>query len=122
MICQDLKIIDNDEMLNTLIVKKATKYSNTFQKDIEVETIEKYIYKKDNGAFKNINRESPKLKCVFKLHTDKKSSFVEVYDNKGNDIFKGNYLWANHSEKSYIDFIKVLKRLHDFMSVIKNFS
>ena len=118
----DLKIIDNNKMLNSLKITTVTKYSRTLQEDRLFTTIEKYIYKKDNGVFEQKQGESPKLKCIFQLHNDRKSSYVSVYDRNGKQIFLGNYLWANESAKSYEEYLKVLKRLHDYKSIVKNFN
>lgn len=123
MISREIEIIDNDKMLQDLSIKSYKKYDSIFQKEMELCTIIKYVYKTDNAVFnQKEDCESPKLKCVFSLHSEKRSSFVTVYNNKNEIIFEGNYLWANPKASSCDDFLLTLKRLHDFKSVVKNFS
>lgn len=123
MLPQDIEIIDNDEMLNDLKIEEDERCCNIYKHDIRKTVITKYVYKNDNAVFLNKeSKEMPKLKCKFTLHTDRKSSYVAIYDRENKEIFLGNYLWANEKAKDYNEFLKILKRLHDFKSVVKNFS
>ena len=108
----DLKIIEDDKIVHELEFK-----------DNE---IVKYVYRKDNGIFDRpvepLKLNSQKLyKCVFDLHRDKTSSFVAVYDTNNEVILRGNYLWANKSEKTYEDYINVLKEIYNLKGIKENF-
>ena len=112
------KILRNDSMINNIVVSRTMVDNNIYQCKMEQETITKYVYKTHNDVF-NVNRmiaESPKCKCVFTLHTDKKSSYVQIYDRENKEIFSGNSLWKNPKHESYemhIDFIKLLHSVED---------
>lgn len=112
------KILRNDSMINNIVVSRKMVDNNIYQCKMKQETITKYVYKTHNEVF-NVNRmieEAPKCKCVFTLHTDKKSSYVQVYDRENKEIFTGNSLWSNSKHESYekhIDFIKLLHSVED---------
>jgi len=118
---EDIKVIDKDTMLNDLIISKVVRNNIAYQENKEEVSITKYVYKRDNAVFDKTSIQSPKLKCVFELHTQRTSSFVTVYDNENEVIFEGNYLWNNGKAKSHDDYIQILKRLHDFKSIKENF-
>lgn len=111
-------ILKSDKMINNIVVCRKITDNSIYQSEMEKETITKHVYKEHNEVF-NVNRaikEAPKCKCVFTLHTDKKSSYVQVFDRENKEIFSGNSLWNNLKHDSYdehLDFIKMLHSIED---------
>jgi len=108
----DLKIIEDDKIVHKL--------------EFKGNEIIKYVYRKDNGIFDRpiepLKLNSQKLyKCVFDLHRDKTSSYVAVCNSNNEVILRGNYLWANTSEKTYEDYIEVLKNIYNLKQIKENF-
>lgn len=116
------KVLNDDFIINDIKINKEVKYHCISQCDKEFVTIEKYVYKKHNEVFVNLQqKESPKCKCIFTLHTDQKSSYVEIFDNKNNSIFLGNSLWSDGHSKSPKEHIKYIKQLHSVIDVKNNY-
>ena len=121
LIAEELKIIDNDTMLNTLKISKEDKYNGALQENIVVTTIEKNIYKKANEVFNRNGRSKAILKCEFVLHTKGNSSFVKVIGLKDEIVYSGNYLHSNASDKSKKEHLLTISRMHDLEIIKRNF-
>lgn len=121
LISQELKILDNNKMLSNLQITKELKFDLAFQCDMELTTVEKLIYKTSNAAFGDMSRPHPVLKCIFELHTEKKSAYVKVLDRNSKVIFMGNSLWGTDKFKTENEFLIFIKRLHDFNTIKKHF-
>ena len=115
-------IILLDKMLNKIEKKTVVKYCNIYQEDKPHTTIIKYVYLKHNEAFNNkAQKTSPKCKCKFDLHTDKKSSFVTIYNRKSEVIYNGNFLHTHGSSKTEKEHLKSILLLHSVKNVVENY-
>lgn len=122
MIKDHLQMLDSDFLINDIKINKEIKYNRVYQCDKEFVTIEKYVYKNHNEVFINHEQsQRPKQRCVFTLHTDKRSSFVEVFDNKNKLIFEGNSLWSRGRDKDSYKHLIFIKRLHSTQDIKQNY-
>jgi len=118
----DKDFILNDKMLQDLKVKTIMKPCGIYQCDMPETTIEKYVYKRHNEAFNNYaQRERPKCKCIFTLHTKKKSSYVQIFDRNNEQIFSGNSLWGDEYHKTEKEHFIFIQLLHSVENVIGNY-
>jgi nickel-dependent lactate racemase len=123
MLLSEIEIILKDELLQNIELKTALKQCNVYQCKMPETTITKYVYKNNNEVFCNKTESvlKPKCKCVFTLHTDEKSSFVQIFDNLGVEIFKGNSLWSSLKSKTELEHLSFIKLLHSVDNVIENY-
>lgn len=122
MIKDRLQMLDSDFIINDIKIIKEIKYNRVYQCDKEFVTIEKYVYKNHNDIFTNHKQsQRPKQRCVFTLHDDNKSSFVEIFDNKNKLIFAGNSLWSRGKDKDSDKHLIFITRLHSTQNVKENY-
>ena len=118
-------IILNDKMLQDIKFKEYEKYDSVWQENRMFLKCEKYVYSQHNEVF-NLSKleNSPKCKCVFYFHNafNRCSSTVEIFDRNNVSIGNGNYLWKHHSEKSFEDYVNVIKLLHSVYDVKQNYA
>ena len=123
MIQSEIDIILNDNILQDINTETVSKYNNIYQQEMPETTIVKFVYKEHNGVF--LNRANsihkPKCKCIFTLHTGKKSSYVEIFDRENVNIFLGNSLWRNGSCKTEAEHLIFIKLLHSVKDVINKY-
>lgn len=118
------EILRNDGVISNVVVSVKEVYSSIYQKDVEQTTITKDVYKIHDEVF-NLNRRHnsvPTMRCVFTLHTDKRSSFVQIFDRTGNLFFSGNSLWSGSKHDSYDAHLDFIKLLHSTTEVIQKYS
>lgn len=122
MIRAEKETILKDKMLQDLKIETTMEDNVIFQCKKPQTTITKYVYKTHNEVFCNRNNNiKPKCKCVFTLHTEKKSSFVQIYDRNGEKFFSGNSLWGDELSKNETKHLEFIKLLHSVENVIENY-
>lgn len=122
MIQAEKDIILNDKMLQGLTIQTQSKYSNIYQSDMPETTIIKSVYNTHNTVFCNREqKKKPSCRCVFTLHTSKKSSYVQIFDRENKEIFSGNSLWGNSTSKTESEHLMFIKLLHSVEDVIENY-
>jgi hypothetical protein len=124
MLQSEKETILKDELLQTIEIKTVFKPCNVYQCRMPETTIEKDVYKTNNEVFCNKTGliSKPKCKCVFTLHTNKTSSYVQIFDNYGKEFFSGNSLWSSASSKTELEHLDFIKLLHSVDNVIENYS